>query len=510
MRIRLKRYLFLIHRWLGIVACVFFAMWFISGVVMMYIGYPKLTERERLQHLPPLDAQLNLLSPKQALDAVGITGPLTELRLANASGGKPVYLVIPKSSNHDASGHKRTPPGKDTVVIDAQSGERLHSVDIPHALASAAAYAGSGIPVTYLDSVDEDAFTHSRGLDAHRPLHRIQLADEEGTQIYVSGTTGEVVRDATSNERVWNYAGAWIHWLYPFRGNFFDPYQADIVIWLSVLGTVAAVAGTIVGIMRWRFSKPYRSGSRSPYHVGVMRWHHITGLLFALITITWIFSGLMSMNPWRIFNSGAPPLQTELMQGGALTISAQDAAPKTLLAAINRPISELRWTQTLAQTTVQAYGAAGAPALLNSQTAQSRVIDPDALLASARQLLPEPVASVEQLNQYDLYYYARDPHTMGGGSEKPLPILRVIFDDPHATWVHIDLHTGTVLGKIDSHRRTSRWLFAMLHSWDWLPLLERRPLWDMLLILLSLGGAALSITGVIIGWRRLGKKLRAV
>ncbi len=50
----------------------------------------------------------------------------------------------------------------------------------------------------------------------------------------------------------------------------------------------------------------------------------------------------------------------------------------------------------------------------------------------------------------------------------------------------------------------------MLHSWDWLPLLERRPLWDVLLIVLSLGGAVMSVTGVVMGWRRLGVKLRAI
>ena len=37
----------------------------------------------------------------------------------------------------------------------------------------------------------------------------------------------------------------------------------------------------------------------------MMRWHHLSGLLFAVVTITWIFSGLMSMNPWKLFASGA-------------------------------------------------------------------------------------------------------------------------------------------------------------------------------------------------------------
>jgi hypothetical protein len=75
--------------------------------------------------------------------------------------------------------------------------------------------------------------------------------------------------------------------------------------------------------------------------------------------------------------------------------------------------------------------------------------------------------------------------------------------------VHIDPRTGTVLGRTDTHRRTSRWLFSMLHSWDWLPLLERRPLWDVVLIVLSLGGTALSVTGVVVGWRRLRVKVRS-
>ncbi|MFZ2297247.1 MAG: PepSY domain-containing protein, partial [Aquabacterium sp.] len=72
MRTHMKRWLFLIHRWLGIVACAFFAMWFISGVVMMYVGYPKLTEAERLQHLPSLGTGSGLMAPREALDAAGL------------------------------------------------------------------------------------------------------------------------------------------------------------------------------------------------------------------------------------------------------------------------------------------------------------------------------------------------------------------------------------------------------------------------------------------------------
>ncbi|MNF96684.1 hypothetical protein D3C84_794800 [compost metagenome] len=70
------------------------------------------------------------------------------------------------------------------------------------------------------------------------------------------------------------------------------------MIYLSLTATLMAVLGAVIGVLRWRLRKPYRSGSRSPYR-GFARWHHIGGLLFGVLAITWIFSGLMSMNPWR-------------------------------------------------------------------------------------------------------------------------------------------------------------------------------------------------------------------
>ncbi|RYF83073.1 MAG: PepSY domain-containing protein [Comamonadaceae bacterium] len=534
---RIKRWLFLTHRWLGVLLCAFFALWFVSGVVMMYVGYPKLTQAERLQHLPPLGDGTGLLGPRQALDAAQVDGPLRELRLAAGRAGQPVYVVQAEpptasaasaasagaagaaaSAGADAAGAAGTPkparratPGSGTVLIDARSGQRLQGVDAALALSSATAYA-RGLPQQtaprHLDTVQEDAFTHSRALDAHRPLHRVQLTDESHTLLYASSLTGEVVRDATRTERVWNYAGAWLHWLYMFRGNAFNAYWSDIVNGLSIAGIVVTVVGTVVGVMRWRFKRPYRSGARTPYPGRMMRWHHILGLLFALITFTWILSGLASMNPWRVFDVGAAPLRSAALQGAPLNPGPNDATPQALLAAAGPNTRELRWVPVLGTLSVQAQGPVGRPQLLASSNAQAMKLDEAALQQAARGLLDAPVARIERLAAHDFHYYDRAPHTMMGGTERPLPALRVVFDDPQASWVHVDPHTGTVLGRSDQGRRASRVLFALLHSWDWLPLLNLRPLWDVLLIVLSLGGTLLSVTGVVIGWRRLGLKLR--
>ena len=132
--------------------------------------------------------------------------------------------------------------------------------------------------------------------------------------------------------------------------------------------------------------------------------------------------------------------------------------------------------------------------------------DKEQLLAAAARLSQAPVVDSQWLTGYDFYYYARADHTMMGGSGKPLPVLRVIYGDEGRTWLHIDVQTGQLLGQMDQRQRLKRWLFALLHSWDWLPLLERRPLWDGILIVLSLGGLLLSGTGVVVGWRRLRRK----
>lgn len=507
-----KRWLFLTHRWLGIVLCAFFAMWFGSGIVMMYVGYPKLTEAERLAHLPPLDASAPLLGPAQALRSAEITGPLTTLRLAVASGGRPVYLAAPVATHTPAAHAAHQHAG--TITIDALTGARLDAVDASRALASANAWAhatGSGglsSPARYLGTVGEDAFSHTRSLDPHRPLHRVQLDDASGTLLYISSLTGEVVRDAPRTERLWNYAGAWIHWLYPLRGNRFDRYWADVVNWLSIAGIVVAITGTTIGILRWRFGRPYRSGSRSPYTSPLMKWHHVAGLMFAAVTLTWIFSGLMSMNPWRIFSSDAPALQLSTLQGQALAFTGEEASPRTLLAAARVPVRELAWVRNLGELTVQGRGADPRADLLDARTARPRALPESALRSAAATLLPAPLLRIEVLQDYDLYYYERAAHTMTGGADRPLPVWRLVFDDASRTWVHLDPHTGTVLNRLDTHRRASRWLFAMLHSWDWVPLLQRRPLWDLLLLSLAAGGAVLSVTGVVIGWRRVRRQGR--
>jgi hypothetical protein len=123
-------------------------------------------------------------------------------------------------------------------------------------------------------------------------------------------------------------------------------------------------------------------------------------------------------------------------------------------------------------------------------------IDSRALLNAARRAMPDAVlADATWLDDYDAYYYDRS-------RELPLPVLRVRYDDRRRTWLYIDVLRGTAVRKEESLTRVNRWLYHGLHSLDFPPLYRRRPLWDIVVIVMSLGGLASVVTAATPAWRR--------
>lgn len=492
---RAKRLTYLIHRWTGVGACILMALWFVSGIVMLFVGYPKLTPWERLATLPTLTSE-NCCIPVDAA-------------LALSRSHADVHQIV-LTSIHDHPYYRLHEHQGGYVVVDAVTGKLAAPVDHDIALAGARAFLPHA-DADYLGQIDEDRWTHSRGLDPHRPLHQVQMHDADHTLLYLSSTTGQVVMDAPRAQRAWNYVGAWLHWLYMFRDRPVDPVWSWLVIILSAIGTITAITGTLAGVWRWRFGNKYKSGSRTPYRENYLRWHHITGLLFAGFIFTWIFSGLMSMNPLGIFDAkGARPDLSAYRGAQAATrhLSLNPSQALALLKKENFQTVEIEWRVLNGQPYLLARNAAAATRLIVQHDKEFSVRDAwtdEELLHAAAHLLPAPIASHQILEQYDNYYYGRQPEAMMGASERRLPILRVEFADAHNTWSYLDPYTGDIALSMDSSQRTGRWLFSFLHSWD-MPAILKTGLWrDAILILLSLGGFAMSLTGIVIGYSRMRK-----
>src|SRR5690348_5591957 len=86
----LKRVLIFVHRWLGVLLCVLFLLWFPSGIAMMYWGYPSVTPADRLERSPALDRSAITVSPVDAYRVLGLEEPPSAVRL-NSFNGRPVY-----------------------------------------------------------------------------------------------------------------------------------------------------------------------------------------------------------------------------------------------------------------------------------------------------------------------------------------------------------------------------------------------------------------------------------
>lgn len=491
---RAKRMVFLVHRWTGVLMCVLMVLWFVSGMVMLFVGYPKLTPWERLGGLPALPSSSCCVGVEAALAQSRAPAEVKSIVLSSI-GGHPHYVLL------DADGGR--------FAVDAVSGARV-AIGPAQALAAARSFM-HGAGGDYVGLVIEDRWTHSRSLNPHRPLHVVDMRDAAATRLYVSSATGQVVLDAPRGERLWNFVGAWLHWLYLFRDRPTDPVWSWTVIVLSGVGVVAAFTGALNGIWRWRFSGAYKSGSKSPFREAYLRWHHILGLVFGTVLLTWIFSGLMSMNPLGVFDAKGPRPDVAAFEGGSpAAVRLPVGAPQVLamLSAQGFRASELEWRVLAGQPYILARNGHGQTRLVVADGDAYAVRErwpEQVLVEAARRLLPAPVSGYALLRDYDAYYFKRQVQSMYGADERRLPVLRLAYADAGASWAHLDVYTGQVVSSLDKPQRVGRWLFNFLHSWDLPVMLGASWLREAALLLLGLGGVFLSSTAVVLGARRMRK-----
>ena len=463
---------------MGIGLGVLFVIWFASGIVMMYARMPELQTSERLARLSAINPDSVRVSPPVAADA-----EIARL-VINTIETRPVYRIT-------ANGQTR--------AIFADTGEAVPKIDAQHALLIGNAFHHGMFTLRY-DARLSDADQWSFGVRGRMPLHRLTAEDEAKTHLYVTENGGEVVLMTTASGRFWGGAGAVLHWLYftPFRR--LSSVWAQSIIWLSIAGTVMCIAGIAWGV--WRFApwRGYRLRDHrqwSPY-AHWMRWHHYAGLIFGVVTMTWIFSGLLSMDPWNWHPSSSPTReQRQRVSGGPML--AGDLSAERIRRVLKAFAPE--WPKEIEVVRFRgryfATAAAGIVSFDEPQFGPRDQLPADRIVGAASAAMPGVlIEGMSWLDRYDSYYYDRDGHLS-------LPVLRARYGDPQQTWLYFDPRHGVIARKEERLSRLNRWLYHGLHSLDFPFLYYRRPLWDVVVIALSVGGILLSVTTLSASWRRL-------
>jgi PepSY-associated TM region len=471
------RLLFLLHRYLGIAVGVLMAMWCLTGVVMMYMSYPTLDEKDRLHDLEEIDWSGCCKIAGQALDG---GASVSDFQLEMLAGRPVLYLRGVQARR----------------LVDLTTGTAIRRVSPEQAVtvARAADTSGRAGAPRLLDETEYDQWTVSGGFNPDRPLYRFALGDASGTELYVSSATGRAVQATTAHQRFWNWMGAVPHWLYFTELRHRASVWTQVVIVASLVGCFLVVTGLYIGL-RQLMHRP--AGRFSPYE-GFNLWHHVAGLVFGVFTLTWILSGLLSMNPWGWLEGAGAQRERELLRGMPLVTGAEirvaleaiaAARPSGVVSIKMAPFNgHLYFVAVGADGSRQRLSADGVPAPLNENDLKHV-----AGVLGGKGATEHP----ELVNREDDYYFSHHRDRV------PLPVYRIVRAEPSATRYYIDAVSGELLAKIDRDAREYRWLHEGLHRMDFTAVMRARPQWDILMLLLMSGVTVVCVTGTYLGYRRL-------
>ncbi len=466
------RALMVVHRYLGVAVGVVMTVWCLSGFVMMYQGYPALREPERLAGLESLKLDGCCITPRlDPKDAAGLSGFRIEML-----DGRPILRA--------AMG--RGSAGRTYDLTTGRAfGEITPQIARGVAIRQASALGLDGAPLS-VRTIRQDQWT-VQFAKRHQPLYRIRFDDPGKTDIYVSGVNGQTFQHTNTRLRVLGWLGAVPHWLYPTVLRQDGKLWNEVVIWLSVAGTFLTATGLYVGIVH--FGKR-RNGRHSPFR-GLWFWHHMIGLVFGALTLTWVFSGLMTMNPWGLLEGGGDRAIREALVGQTTGAQIEQALAQAVTLKPGADVAQLMAMPVAGQVRLASVSRGGEQVRLDAFGRPSPADEAEI----RRMLAPLQPMRVERLTREDAYYYGRK------GDLADLPVWRAILPDDQSTRVYIDPDTGQVKRVVDRDGRLSRWIRNGLHGFDFTGL-RNRPLWDLIVLPLLLGVTLVCATGAWMSFRR--------
>ncbi|MCC8172901.1 MAG: hypothetical protein LIO65_00415 [Odoribacter sp.] len=231
----IKRLLYAIHRILGTVLSILFLVWFLSGFVMIYHKFPKVSSRDKYKVMEALletDIQTDSL-----LSFIPSEEKVLKLSLKSFSS-KPYWEIATDKGNY-------------TILVDEEYKFIEGNKDYPILLSYAQRWNNASInKVDTLYKLEQ--WIPFGYLRKDFPIYKFYFGDKEKHQLYVSSLSGEALQYTSNESRFWSWLGAIPHWIYftSLRQN--SALWKEVIIWLSGLGCIMCIAGIILGIRAYR------------------------------------------------------------------------------------------------------------------------------------------------------------------------------------------------------------------------------------------------------------------
>ncbi len=482
----IKRLILKLHRMLGSILGLAFVVWFISGFVMLFSGFPHASQEKQFNRLISFSGVDSILDIRHVKydNICGVT-----LEKINHT---PVYRV------DFNDGESR--------LVDAFTLTEVKSIE-PSEL-------DRRIRHTYNTDLfkkkvisDFDAWIPWSHFEKYFPIHKYYLEDPEHAVVYVSEKTGEIVQETTRKQRWLARFGAIPHWFYFKSLRLKKELWAKLIIWISGIGSMMCIFGIILGFLRYR--KP-KEGllSFSPYKKKWYKWHHIFGFIFGVFTFTFVFSGMMSLQ--KVPEYIVPVKNTldyaEIWKQKHHELSAFKLPFGKLFNDRRlKGVKRIDWHLTAADFPYYFVYTHDLhrPYIVNASQTDTVLIcdfsvsDVEKIFAAK---FNDKKYSHQLLTASDGYYKKN--------KSRPLPVIKFVLNDKDKTWLYINPANLKMVKTFNRNTRVRRWLYKGLHSFNFSFLDNMNWLRITLLIILCITGTVISVSGLFLGFKYAKRKLR--
>lgn len=449
---------------------------------MLFFSFPRVGSRAQAYRdtitgeLPSLDQVLAQVPEGERVTALSLT----------TLEGRPIFRLT--TDQHDIS------LTADTLLSPvAGSG-----VGFSHILDQAGRW--SDAPIASIDTLYRlDTWIPYSSLQKHFPIYKIKYDDPQKSLLYLSSQSGEALQFCTRSERIQGALSTIPHMLYFWQLRQNRDLWLHIVSLLAGLSAILCLTGIIIGFQRYRQQWKRRGKIRSPYQKRWHRWHHQWGMVFGFFAMMFALSGLLSMNPlprW-IIPQHDPKLRSAVRKSDPIEVGRFTDDYRTLLAL--GEVKEITFRQYGTTPYYEiTYGDRTKNFAVGSPTPTPLFLTDGEVIERLSNFVSEPM-EIELLQEYDQYYVSNS-----GRAE--LPIYRIKAMNRDKSWFYVSPTTGYTR-YYGTNERVKKWIYPAFHSLRTKFFAEHPSLRVASMLLLTLGGLVISLSGLVMGYQLLRRKL---
>lgn len=483
----LKKTLYSTHRILGTILSILFVVWFLSGFVMIYHTFPRVSNIDRYAHmdiLPP-----NILFPDSAVKCLPEGSIFFKLSLRSYAG-KPFFETMSKEG---------------TTQISADSGAVSNKIEITPSFPQIEKYAKKwcNADIVKVDTLRElEQWIPFSYLKKDFPIYKFYFGDQDKHQLYITSQTGDALQFTNKDNRFWSWLGAIPHWVYftSLRQN--TKLWTNVITCLSGIGCIICIAGIIIGIRAYIIQYRKKKEWGSPYRKFAYKWHHVMGFVFGIFVFTFTFSGMMSLNdvPDWIAKVHNPSIEESMLLPYPVILQDYKLNVQKVVEAYSGEIKSIEWAY-FGQKPL--YKAIVGKKLLTIDASEDslkllNLKEPD-IKTNLTQVHSEPM-KISLMNEYDNYYVGLTDHL-------PLPVYKVEVADADNSTYYINPKNGNVR-YFNTNSKVHKWTYQAFHSYKTGFFAKHPILWNIAMWITLIGGTFVSITGVWLGIKFIIRKVR--